>query len=59
VHQLTAERKALDERLKSARDNNRFLDKRIADLEMGLMDQNRRTDTPARALTPFLAEEAS
>jgi chromosome segregation ATPase len=46
VHQLTADRKALDERLKSARDNNRFLDKRIADLEVELLDQNGRTETP-------------
>jgi len=41
-----ADRKALDERLKSARDNNRFLDKRIADLEVELLDQNGRTETP-------------
>ena len=33
VRQLTADNRTLDERLKAARDNLRFHDKRIADLE--------------------------
>ncbi|MGQ4619864.1 DUF6262 family protein [Nocardia sp. R7R-8] len=37
LHQLTQERQRLREQLHSARENNRFLDKRIADLEAQLV----------------------
>lgn len=37
IRQLTQDNQRLTERLRSARDNNRFLDKRIADLEGQLM----------------------
>ena len=39
VRQLTADNRTLDERLKAARDNLRFHDKRIADLEAQLAPQ--------------------
>jgi predicted nucleic acid-binding Zn-ribbon protein len=39
VRQLTQDKRRLEERLKGARDNNRFLDKRIADLEAELADR--------------------
>jgi chromosome segregation ATPase len=38
ARQLTADKRRLEERLTGARDNNRFLDKRIADLEAELAD---------------------
>lgn len=38
VHQLTTDQKRLQQRLTSARDNNRFLDKRTADLEAQLAE---------------------
>jgi hypothetical protein len=38
VRQLTADNRTLDERLKAARSNLRFQDKRIADLEAQLAD---------------------
>lgn len=41
ARQLTQDNRRLEERLAGARDTNRFLDKRIADLEAGLI-----TDTP-------------
>jgi hypothetical protein len=44
VHQLTAENKELADRLRSARDNNRFQDKRIADLETAQLDHLRASD---------------
>jgi hypothetical protein len=37
VRQLTQDSRRLEERLAGARDTNRFLDKRIADLEAGLV----------------------
>jgi chromosome segregation ATPase len=37
VRQLTQDNRRLEERLAGARDNNRFLDKPIADLEAGLL----------------------
>jgi hypothetical protein len=37
VRQLTQDNRRLQERLSGARDTNRFLDKRIADLEAGLL----------------------
>ena len=37
VRQLTQDNHRLEERLVGARDNNRFLDKRIADLEAGIL----------------------
>ena len=37
VRQLTQDNRRLEERLAGARDTNRFLDKRIADLEAGLL----------------------
>lgn len=40
VHQLTQEHGSLRERLEGARSNNRFTDKRIADLEAQLLEQN-------------------
>jgi hypothetical protein len=39
IRQHTADKGRLEERLKGARDNNRFLDKRIADLEAQLTDR--------------------
>lgn len=42
VRQVTQDNRRLEERLAGARDTNRFLDKRIADLEAGLVA------TPAR-----------
>lgn len=39
VRQQTQDNKTLEDRLKAARDNNRFLDKRIADLEIELLQQ--------------------
>jgi chromosome segregation ATPase len=39
IRQLTQDTSRLEERLKGARDNNRFLDKRIADLEAELADK--------------------
>lgn len=44
IHQLTAENKELADRLRSARDNNRFSDKKIADLETALLDHLRASD---------------
>ncbi|MFF6816240.1 DUF6262 family protein [Streptomyces sp. NPDC012403] len=40
VHQLTQEHRALQERLEGARSNLRFTDKRIADLEAQLLEQD-------------------
>ena len=37
VRQLTQDNRRLEERLAGARDTNRFLDKRIADLEAGMI----------------------
>jgi hypothetical protein len=39
IRQQTQENKTLEDRLKAARDNNRFLDKRIADLEAELLQE--------------------
>ncbi|MGW4116755.1 hypothetical protein ACWEFJ_38270 [Actinosynnema sp. NPDC004786] len=39
VRQLAQEKAQLEERLRAARDNNRFLDKRIADLEAELLQR--------------------
>jgi hypothetical protein len=39
IRQLTAEHRELQERLEGARSNNRFLNKRVADLETQLIDQ--------------------
>ncbi|MFE0138493.1 DUF6262 family protein [Streptomyces sp. NPDC059037] len=39
VHQLTQEHRKLQERLEGARSNNRFAEKRIADLEVQLLDR--------------------
>lgn len=44
VRQLDEANQTLDERLKAARSNTRFLDRRIADLETQLLDHN----SPAR-----------
>ncbi|MEV5985097.1 DUF6262 family protein [Streptomyces sp. NPDC052051] len=44
ARQLTAENKTLSERLAAARDNVRFADKRIADLEVQIAEQSQ--DTP-------------
>ena len=41
VRQLTADNRTIDERLKAARSNLRFQDRRIADLEAQLADTNR------------------
>ncbi|MBZ6290953.1 DUF6262 family protein [Streptomyces olivaceus] len=38
IQQLTGERRSLEDRLKGARDNNRFLDKRAAELEAQLAE---------------------
>ncbi|GHJ01567.1 hypothetical protein TPA0906_34320 [Streptomyces olivaceus] len=38
IQQLTSERRSLEDRLKGARDNNRFLDKRAAELEAQLAE---------------------
>jgi predicted nucleic acid-binding Zn-ribbon protein len=38
IRQLTDDNHARDERLKAARSNARFLDKRVADLEAQLLD---------------------
>jgi chromosome segregation ATPase len=38
VRQLTQDNRRLEERLAGARDTNRFLDKRVADLEAALLD---------------------
>ncbi|WP_225882388.1 hypothetical protein [Streptomyces aureocirculatus] len=40
VHQLTQEHRTLQERLQGARSNLRFADKRIADLEAQLLEQD-------------------
>ncbi|GAA2264955.1 hypothetical protein GCM10010232_66440 [Streptomyces amakusaensis] len=40
VHQVTKEHRALQERLEGARSNLRFADKRIADLEVQLLEQD-------------------
>ena len=40
VHELTAETTSLTRKLAAARDNIRFTDKRIADLEVQLIEQN-------------------
>ncbi|WP_326595689.1 DUF6262 family protein [Streptomyces sp. NBC_01803] len=39
IHQLTNEHRSLEVRLKGARENNRFLDKRVAELEARLAEQ--------------------
>jgi chaperonin cofactor prefoldin len=39
IRQLTQDKGRLEERLKGARDNNRFLDKRVADLEAELVPE--------------------
>lgn len=44
VRQLTTDNRILDERLKAARSNLRFQERRIADLEVQLIES--RTDTP-------------
>jgi chromosome segregation ATPase len=46
VRQLTADNRSLDERLKAARSNLRFQDRRIADLEAQLADHNRAARNP-------------
>ena len=38
IQQLTGERRGLEDRLKGARENNRFLDKRVAELEAQLAE---------------------
>ncbi|MEU0340690.1 DUF6262 family protein [Streptomyces bobili] len=38
IQQLTGERRSLEDRLKGARENNRFLDKRVAELEAQLAE---------------------
>jgi hypothetical protein len=38
LRDLTASNRTLEERLQAARSNNRFLDKRIADLEAQLLN---------------------
>jgi hypothetical protein len=43
VRQLSADNRTLDERLKAARSNLRFQDRRIADLEARLADPANRT----------------
>ncbi|MFD8116158.1 DUF6262 family protein [Streptomyces microflavus] len=43
VRELTAEKKSLTGKLAAARENVRFADKRIADLEVQLTEQNRTT----------------
>lgn len=40
IQDLTHEKNRLNERLHAARDNNRFLDNRIADLEAQLIDRS-------------------
>jgi predicted nucleic acid-binding Zn-ribbon protein len=40
IGQLASEKRELEERLKGARDNVRFLDKRVADLEAQLLSNN-------------------
>jgi chromosome segregation ATPase len=40
IGQLASEKRQLEERLKGARDNARFLDKRVADLEAQLLSDN-------------------
>ncbi|MFI8438957.1 hypothetical protein ACIGJO_35580 [Streptomyces sp. NPDC079020] len=49
IQQLTSERRSLEDRLKGARENNRFLDKRAAELEAQLAElltQSRAMDLP-------------
>lgn len=48
VRQLSQENQALDERLKAARSNVRFQDRRIADLEVQLMDPPTCEKLPAK-----------
>jgi predicted RNase H-like nuclease (RuvC/YqgF family) len=40
VRELTDENRGLTDKLHAARSNNRFLDKRIADLEVQLLDRS-------------------
>ena len=46
VRQLTQDSRRLEERLAGARDNNRFLDKRIADLEAEILSHRSRQEAP-------------
>jgi chromosome segregation ATPase len=46
VRQLTQDSRRLEERLAGARDNNRFLDKRIADLEAEILGLRSRQEAP-------------
>jgi len=39
VRELTCQNRSLEERLQAARSNSRFLDKRIADLEVSILEQ--------------------
>jgi hypothetical protein len=52
VRQLTADNGRLEDRLRSARDNNRFLDKRVADLEAVLADSLLVDQQPCDCSTP-------
>lgn len=58
VRQLTQDNRRLEERLAGARDNNRFLDKRIADLEAELTDPSRQRGVHLMPAVPLDASDA-